>query len=155
MREFELLKHVFRFNTKLPPQVIVPPGDDMAAVEFSYDGEETSGGKTDAVLTLAVEVRIAELTTNHADAWRMFGSSCFVPAPDSVPSAALALNSLQKCSVVAVVLARTMTESDALALHEGLRDQSQRIGAPIVGGDIAVAGKTSSSQPTVICDLKK
>lgn len=151
MREFELLKHVFRFNTKLPSQVIVPPGDDMAAVDFSYDGAQTNGDKVDAVLTLAVEVRIAEHTTNHADAWRMFGSSCFVPAPDCVPSAALALSSLQKCSVVAVVLARTMTESDALALHEGLRDQSQRIGAPIVGGDIAVAGETSSSQPTVIC----
>lgn len=132
MREFELLAHVFRDNARLPAHVTVPPGDDMAVVEMCADPERLQ-------LTVGVAVEIA---SSDEAAWRSMGRRAICGA-GSTPSNG-------GCSVVGVVLPNGIAGELALALHAGLRDESDRIGVPIVGGDVAVSEVPQSSE-TVIC----
>jgi thiamine monophosphate kinase len=132
MREFELLAHVFRDNARLPAHVTVPPGDDMAVVEMCADPGRLQ-------LTVGVTV---EAPPGNSEAWESLGRRAMCGSGPALGSGG--------CSVVGVVLPSGIAGALALALHAGLRDESDRIGAPIVGGDVAVSQGPRSSE-TVIC----
>jgi thiamine-monophosphate kinase len=124
MREFDLLRHVYRSNPALGAPVLIPPGDDMgmvslhgplvlAAVDQLVAGRHFTPDSTPPAL-----VGRKAVTRSLSD----------IAAMAAVPVATLA----------AVVLPPVFGHDRATALFDAMRETAAAYGAPLIGGDIAV-----------------
>lgn len=124
MREFDLLRHIFRSNASLPPSVTIPPGDDMGAV--SIDGAEVlvtvdqiaDGLHFELGRTPIEKIARKAITRNLSD----------VAAMAARPSAA----------VVAACLPRSLSDADAVRLADEMRRVAASYECPIIGGDLSL-----------------
>lgn len=133
MREFDLLKHVFESNARLPAHVTIPPGDDMAlvqlpdsrllvAVDQLVDGRHVCIDRTPIEL-----VGRKAITRSLSDIAAMAGA----------PVAAL----------VAVTLPPDFGEARTRALFDAMQSACEQFNCPLIGGDIAF--HANSSDPLV------
>lgn len=124
MREFDLLRHIFRSNASLPASVTIPPGDDMGAVriddtEVLVTVDQIADGLHFKLGHTPIE-KIARkaITRNLSD----------VAAMAARPSAA----------VVAACLPRSLSEADAVLLADEMRRVAASYDCPIIGGDLSL-----------------
>jgi len=123
MRESRLLDHVARHASR-SESVIVPPGDDLAAIRMPA-GPVLLG--VDQVVD-GVHLDLAR-TDLEAAGWKAVARCVSdVAAMAGRPSASLA----------AVVLPQGFGEDRAIRLFDAVRDAADRLEAPLVGGDIAI-----------------
>jgi thiamine-monophosphate kinase len=131
MREFDLLKHVFQGNDRLPASVTIPPGDDMAmvaipstgllvAVDQIVDGRHVKVGSTPIEL-----IGRKAVTRSLSDIAAMAGT----------PVAAL----------VAVTLPPQFGEAQTLALFDAVQSTCEAYKCPLIGGDIALHARRGDS----------
>ena len=123
MRESRLLEHVARTASR-PSGVILPPGDDLAAVRVPA-GAVLLG--VDQVVD-GVHVDLARVPVEAAGRKAIARCVSDVAAMAARPVASLA----------AVVLPREFTEDRTLRLFDAVREAADACDAPLVGGDIAV-----------------
>ncbi|MFO0828411.1 MAG: thiamine-phosphate kinase [Phycisphaerales bacterium] len=135
MREFDLLRDVFRHNSRLPSFVAIPPGDDMALVRLAQpellvaadqviEGRHVVRGEDPALIGRKAVAR------NVSDVAAMAGR----------PLATLAT----------IALPRGYGDERARGLLEGLRGTAEVFGCPLVGGDVAFLDDAS---PSVVCTV--
>ncbi|MBI1336145.1 MAG: thiamine-phosphate kinase [Phycisphaera sp.] len=123
MREFELLRHVYDANARLPGSVVIPPGDDMGAVRFGNNTllvtvDQLVEGVHFAPDTPIEKIGRKVVTRNLSD----------VAAMAALPVAAVA----------AGCLPRSMAEATANQLFDSMRATSLAFGCPLIGGDVSM-----------------
>lgn len=128
-REFELLKGIYARNALLPREVLVPPGDDMAALAFA-------GPALLVAVDQVVEGRHVLPTTPP----RLVGRKAVLRNASDV--AAMAARPVA-CVAAAVLPADYGAERSA-ELFEGLRATAERYGCPLVGGDLSIHADPSA-----------
>lgn len=146
MREFELLRHVYRANPGLPAGVVVPPGDDLAQIRLS--GRDLLVG-----VDQVVEGRhfTAETPIDLVGRKAVSRSMSDVAAMAGRPVATLA----------AVVLPVRMEPARILRLFEAVRRTAEEQGGPLIGGDMAthkgglVCSVTVLAEPTAPEPLRR
>jgi thiamine-monophosphate kinase len=134
MREFSLLEHVFSTAGEPGGHVIIGPGDDMAVVEL--------GGRR---LLAAIDQVVAG---RHFDAARTPDTLVGRKAITRSLSDIAAMAAVPTASLVAVVLPRGFGEGRACRLFDSMRETAARYACPLIGGDIAIAGREA---PALIC----
>lgn len=122
-RELELLEGVYARNAALPASVLIPPGDDMAAVAFGSETlliavDQVVGGRHFVASTPPTSIGRKAVVRNVSD----------VAAMAARPVA----------TVVAAALPADYGRERSEALFEGLRSTAERYGCPLVGGDITI-----------------
>ena len=125
MRESRLLEHVTR-PTELPGHVVLPPGDDLAAVEVP-------SGRVLIGVDQVIDGR-------HVDIARQPLSAVGWKAVARCVSDVAAMAGRPLASLAAVALPRGFGEDRATELFEAVRAAAARLEAPLVGGDIAIHG---------------
>ncbi|MEM6458417.1 MAG: thiamine-phosphate kinase [Planctomycetota bacterium] len=124
MREKNLLQHIYRHNPSLPESVVIPPGDDMAAIDL--------GGRA---LLVAVDPVLEGV---HFD---------LAKTPIEKVGRKAVTRNLSDCAAMAVKpvgavaqasLPRSLDETQAKKLFDAARDTAAAFGCPLVGGDISV-----------------
>lgn len=123
MREFELLGHVYAANRLLPPEVSIPPGDDMAAMRL-----------TDVNLLIAVDQVIEGRHVVVDEDPALVGRKAVARNLSDV--AAMAARPV--ATVASVALPKRYGQARALALFEGVRATADLFGCPLIGGDTAI-----------------
>ncbi len=123
MREFELLRHVYAANRLLPSEVVVPPGDDMAAIRL-----------TDRNLLVAVDQVIEGRHVVIDEDPALVGRKAVARNLSDV--AAMAARPV--ATVASVALPKRYGEARSLALFEGVRATADLFGCPLIGGDTAI-----------------
>jgi thiamine-monophosphate kinase len=124
MRESDLLKHVYAFNSGLPDYVTVPPGDDMAALTL---GDRTMLITVDQVadgVHVKLDTTPLELVARKAITRNLSDVAAMAARPLG--------------AVVAAALPRRFTEAQAKTLFDAMRSTAERYHCPLVGGDISV-----------------
>ncbi|MHB1157373.1 MAG: thiamine-phosphate kinase [Phycisphaerales bacterium] len=124
MREFELLKHVFQSNPRLPSRVTIPPGDDMGAVRL--DGRDLLV-TVDQIIE-GIHVNLATATLEQVAHKAMVRNLSDVAAMAAVPVAAVATATLN----------RNFGETRTLALFDALRKSAEQYDCPLIGGDVSI-----------------
>ncbi len=127
MREFDLLRSVYRANASLPSFVSIPPGDDMAELSLP-----ANAGR----LLVAVDQVIGGRHVRHDEDPKLIGRKAVARNVSDI--AAMAAEPL--ASVVACCLPRDWDEPRALSLFAGLRESAAAWHCPLVGGDLALGG---------------
>lgn len=127
MREFDLLRSVYRANASLPTFVSIPPGDDMAELSLPANASR---------LLVAVDQVIGGRHVRHDEDPKLIGRKAVARNVSDI--AAMAAGPL--ASVVACCLPRDWDESRALSLFAGLRESAADWSCPLVGGDLALGG---------------
>jgi thiamine-monophosphate kinase len=127
VREFELLRAVYRQNESLPSFVTVPPGDDMAELRLP-----AGAGR----LLVAVDQVIAGRHVRHDEDPKLIGRKAVARNVSDIAAMAAA----PLASVVACCLPRDWDEPRALSLFAGLRESAAAWNCPLVGGDLALGG---------------
>ncbi|MEY3027003.1 MAG: putative thiamine-monophosphate kinase [Planctomycetota bacterium] len=129
MREFAVLERIFEGNAGLPADVVVPPGDDMAAIRIG------AGAASTPVCVLAATDSVIE--GRHTP----MGIDPFVIGRKAVlrniSDVAAMGNARPIATLAAVVLPAGMDEHAVWRLYEGLRETAEAWSAPLVGGDIS------------------
>lgn len=123
MREFELLKQIYRANDQLGQQITIPPGDDMGGIMI--EGVEVlaavdqlvAGRHFDLARTPIELIGRKAVTRNLSD----------IAAMAARPVASLA----------AGVLPPNFGASRADELFEAMRQTAAAYGCPLIGGDLA------------------
>jgi thiamine-monophosphate kinase len=133
MREFDLLRSVYRRNALLPGFVRVPPGDDMAVLELA-----------DPTVLVAVDQVVAGRHVRPDEDPALVGRKAVARNVSDVA----AMAAVPTATVVACLLPTDYGERRALDLFEGLRSSAQVFGCPLVGGDLAV--HADASAPLVV-----
>ncbi|MDZ4832058.1 MAG: thiamine-phosphate kinase [Phycisphaerae bacterium] len=123
MREFELLRDIFKQNSRLPPFVAIPPGDDMALLELDASS-----------LLVAVDQVIEGRHFRADEDPGLVGRKAVARNASDV--AAMAARPL--ATLAAVALPVGYGDDRARILCEALRSTSEVFGCPLVGGDLAV-----------------
>lgn len=123
MRESDLLRRVYAANALLPSDVLVPPGDDMAAIRL---GDRTLLAAVDQV----IEGRHVMIDEDPA----LVGRKAVARNVSDV--AAMAARPV--ATLASVVLPKRYGEGRALQLFEGLRSSADVFRAPLIGGDTAI-----------------
>jgi thiamine-monophosphate kinase len=126
MREWDLLRHVFRASAALAenPAVTIPPGDDMGAiriggVEVLITVDQLADGvHVDLTTTPIAKVGRKAITRNLSDVAAMAAS----------PVAA----------VVAASLPKAMGERRATSLFDAMRQAAAAFDCPLIGGDVSM-----------------
>jgi thiamine-monophosphate kinase len=124
MRESELLQHIYSANGALPPQVTIPPGDDMGAVRV--DGGEVL--VTVDQVADGVHFRLPQTPLEKVGRKAMMRNISDVAAMGALPVGAVA----------AVCLPRAFSQAQAAVLFDAIRDAGHATGCPLIGGDIAI-----------------
>jgi len=124
MREVDLLKHVYASNRRLPSDLLLPPGDDMAAIRFG------SG-----VLLVATDQVIAGV---HVDLKRTPLELVGRKAIGRSVSDIAAMAGRPVASLVSVALPRDFGEDRATTLFDAMREAAEQMNCPLIGGDIAI-----------------
>ena len=127
MREFDLLRSVYRANASLPSFVSIPPGDDMAELSLP-----ANAGR----LLVAVDQVIGGRHVRHDEDPKLIGRKAVARNVSDI--AAMAAEPL--ASVVACCLPRDWDEPRALSLFAGLRESAAAWRCPLIGGDLALGG---------------
>ncbi len=131
--EESILSAVARENHRLPPTVLIPPGDDMALVEMP------SRRVLAAVDQVVVGVHVTAATPVALIARKAVARNMSdVAAMGGIPFAILA------CAT----LPRGMSEESAVQLLESLRNCAVEFGAPLIGGDTTI--HTDPAAPLVL-----
>lgn len=124
MREWDLLRHVYRSNASLGERVSIPPGDDMGAVRIGEQDvlitvdQVADGVHVDLKTTPIEKVGRKAITRNLSD----------VAAMAAKPVAA----------VVAASLPKSMDEATAKRLFDAMREAAAAYDCPLVGGDVSM-----------------
>jgi thiamine-monophosphate kinase len=129
MRESELLQHVYAPSGAPTPDVPIPPGDDMAMVQFHDRGLLTA-------VDQVVDGRHVDLERTPLD---LVGRKAITRSLSDV--AAMAGKPL--AAMAAVTLPPDFGHDRATALFDAMRRTAQRYACPLVGGDIAVHSDAS------------
>jgi len=124
MRESDLLKHIYNASRRMPDHVIVPPGDDMAAVRF---GDQTVLITVDQ-LADGVHVNLENVGTEAVARKAVTRNLSDVAAMAARPRGA----------VVAAALPRDFGEDRATQLFDAMRQTAEQYDCPLVGGDITI-----------------
>jgi len=139
MREFDLLRHIFKSNDRLGSEVIAPPGDDLAAVSL------WSGSRLLTGVDQIVEGRHFDPTRAS---WRAVGRKAVARSLSDI--AAMAASPL--ASLTTAVLPRDFDENNALELIEGMRACAEEYECPLVGGDISFGSGPVVCTVTVLAE---
>jgi thiamine-monophosphate kinase len=130
MRESDLLKHVYAMAGGPTPEVPIPPGDDMAMVQFH-----------DRALLAAVDQVV---DGRHVDTSRapldLVGRKAVTRSLSDVAAMAAKPVAL----MAAVTLPPDFGHDRATALFDAVRRTAQRYACPLVGGDIGFFRDASS-----------
>jgi len=124
MRELELLSHIYGSNPNLPPDVTIPPGDDMGAVSIGGStvlvtvDQLADGVHFDLVNTEINKIGRKAVTRNLSD----------VAAMAAKPVGAVA----------AACLPKGFGEARAKALFDAMHATANSFNCPLIGGDISV-----------------
>ncbi len=124
MRELNLLSHIYRSNNALPPHVLIPPGDDTAAIRITDPAvlvtvdQLADGVHVDLATTPLEKIARKAITRNLSD----------IAAMAAKPLAAVA----------AACLPRDFGDDRAVQLFDAMRRTAEQYNCPLVGGDIAV-----------------
>lgn len=138
MREFDLLQHVYAQNSGLPPHVIIPPGDDMAAVRVGAQTvlitiDQSADGVHFDLRTTSLElIGRKAMTRKLSD----------VAAMAAMPIAA----------EVAASLPWDFGQQRATQLFDAMRRTAETYNCPLVGGDISFWGHPLILTVTIIAD---
>ncbi len=124
MRESALHQHIYRQNDQLSDLVRIPPGDDMGAISV------------DAALLLAAVDQVVDGVHVNVAATPLDRIGWKAMARCVSDVAAMAARPV--ASLVAAVLPPDFTESRATELFDAMRAHAATLGAPLIGGDIAV-----------------
>ncbi len=123
MRESRLLEHVARTASR-SSAVVVPPGDDLAAVQVPAG---------------AVLLGVGQVVDGvHVDLGRVPVEAAGRKAIARCVSDVAAMAGRPVASLAAVVLPRDFTEERTVRLFDAVRQAADACEAPLVGGDIAV-----------------
>ncbi len=124
MREFDLLKYVYARNWRLPSDLLLPPGDDMAALRFG-----------EGVLLIATDQVIDGV---HVDLQRtpleLVGRKAIARSVSDIA----AMAGRPVASLVSVALPRDFGEDRAKRLFDSMRNAAEQMSCPLIGGDIAI-----------------
>ncbi len=126
MREFDLLRHIYRSNDRLDVAVRIPPGDDMGMIRFG-------GGDVLAAVDQLVGGRHVNLETTSL---QLVGRKAIARSLSDI--AAMAARPL--CTLVAATLPPDFGEDRAQQLFESMRRTCERFACPLIGGDLAFHG---------------
>lgn len=124
MREFALLEHVFRHNSALPADVLIPPGDDMGAIRV---GDRMLLVTVDQVadgVHVNLEAHGPEATARKAITRNLSDVAAMAARP--------------RAAVAAACLPRSMDEPTARRLFDALHATASRYDCPLIGGDVSV-----------------
>ena len=124
MRETELLEHIYAANDELTPTVLIPPGDDMAALPF---GDTSLLAAVDQLID-GRHVRLDRTPIELVGAKAIKRCVSDVAAMAARPVAAL----------VAVTLPPGLDPAAARTLFDAVRHCAATYGCPLIGGDIAM-----------------
>lgn len=128
MPEFELLQHVYASNAQLGTRVIVPPGDDMAAVTWR-------SSSLLATVDQLIEGRHFRLESTPLD---LIGRKAVNRSLSDV--AAMACRPVAALATAA--LPPNFGDSRAKELFDAMRTAAQAFDCPLIGGDIALQPST-------------
>lgn len=123
MREFDLLNHIYKWNTRLDPRVLIGPGDDMALVEMH-------GRRLLAAVDQLVDGQHVRVATTPIE---LVGRKAIARSLSDI--AAMAGNPL--ATLVAATLPPDFGNERANALFDAMRETAERYRAPLIGGDLA------------------
>ncbi len=124
MPERDLLTHVYRANTNLPPWVTLPPGDDAAGIHLDSNDalvmvdQLADGVHVDLASTPLEKVARKAVTRNLSDVAAMAG--------------------LPVAAVVAAALPRHFGDQRAKSLFDAMAAVALPYGCPLIGGDLAI-----------------
>lgn len=136
MREFELIRSILAHNGSLPEHVTIPPGDDMAALHLG-----------DHDLLVAVDQVIEGIHFDRKTATlKQIGRKAVTRNLSDV--AAMAGQPL--ATLVSAILPKGMAEEDAEQLLAAIRETALAYGAPLIGGDTAMAEGALTLSVTVL-----
>lgn len=121
VKESDLIAALVAGNAKLPPHVLVPPGDDMAVLRIA--GADVLVAVDQVIDGVHIELR----STPIEKAGR---KAVCRNLSDVAAMAALPVG-----MVCCVALPRSMDSAQAMRLVEAVRAAGERYGCPLVGGD--------------------
>jgi len=138
MREQDLLKHIYGYNRSLPQRVIVPPGDDMGAVQISGKAVLV------AVDQVADGVHVDLKSTPIEKVGRKAMTRCLsdVAAMAAKPTGAL----------VAASLPHNLGGEKATKLFDVMRRVGESYGCPLIGGDLLMWDQPLVLSVTVLAE---
>lgn len=139
MQEFEVLKHIFAANRELPPNVTIPPGDDMAEIRL--------GGRD---LLIAVDQLVAG---RHVDLTRVGLAAAGRKAVARCVSDVAAMAGRPIAALVAATLPPEFDAVDAARLFDAMRAAAADLGCPLIGGDLAVHGAPGQAMTCAVTVL--
>ena len=134
MQEFQLLERVFAHNVSLPACVVVPPGDDMAALRLPP--------QTSTILVAADSAVEGRHTPVGVDAYILGRKAVLRNLSDVAAMANARPFATLACAMIPV----GTEEARVWRLFEGLRETALQWNAPLVGGDMTAATAKSSAQ---------
>ncbi len=138
MRELDLLHHIYAQNRGLPPHVIIPPGDDMAAVRM--------GGQSVLITTdQSADGVHFDLRTTSLE---LVGRKAMTRKLSDVA----AMAALPVAAEVAAFLPRDFGQQRATQLFDAMRRTAEQYNCPLVGGDIGFWDHPLIITVTIIAD---
>ena len=132
MQEFQLLERVFAHNVSLPACVVVPPGDDMAALRLPP--------QTSTILVAADSAVEGRHTPVGVDAY-ILGRKAVLRNLSDVAAMA---NARPFATLACAMIPAGTEEARVWRLFEGLRETALQWNAPLVGGDMTAVSAESA-----------
>ena len=136
MREFELIRSIIAHNGSLPEQVMIPPGDDMAALRL---------GDTELLAAVDQVIEGVHFDRDSATLEQIGRKAVTRNLSDIAAMAARPLASL-----ASVILPKGFAEDDAERLLRAIRETAAAYDAPLIGGDTAAAEAPLTLSVTVL-----
>lgn len=138
VKEFDLIQSILACNEKLPPHVLVPPGDDMAVVRIA--GADVLIAVDQVIDGVHLDLR----TTPIEKAGRK--------AVGRNLSDVAAMAALPVGMVCCVALPKSMDEDLAKRLLAAVRATGEQYGCPLVGGDTGMHDGPLTLSITVLAE---
>ena len=138
VKESDLIQSILACNEKLPPHVLVPPGDDMALVSIA--GADVLIAVDQVIDGVHLDLR----TTPIEKAGR---KAVCRNLSDVAAMAALPVG-----MVCCVALPKSMGENDAKRLLAAVRSTGDQYGCPLVGGDTGMHDGPLTLSITVLAE---
>ena len=136
MREFALLQHIFRSSAGSSDAVLIGPGDDMALIELG-------GRRLLAAVDQVVDGRHVRLATTPIE---LVGRKAIARSMSDIA----AMAGRPVATLAAVVLPVDFGEERAVALFDAMQATAMELGAPLIGGDIAMHDR---SDAPLVCSI--
>ena len=136
VREFELLKHIYRASTFADDRVLIGPGDDMGMVRLS-------GRELLAAVDQLIDGRHVQL---HSTPIELVGRKAMTRSLSDI--AAMAAKPV--ASLASATLPVGFESKLANTLFDSMRNTASEFGCPLIGGDLAIH---SDSRAPLICSV--